>query len=117
MAKKKAVRVQQVNLADVYVRPNGDRVETYNATILVRGKYFNNVTFQAVSHNGRTIHYSCFKSHLELYGVMIAYFSRQLTKEQDRNKKHNQATADISRAIAEHLQLAGGHNLYEELIE
>lgn len=91
-------------------------VETYEAEVYIRSVYFR-VEFQLEKARGKVLSFSCFKSHLELYGVMIAYFSRQLTKQQDRNKLHNQATAEISKAIANYLGITEGVNLYEELIE
>lgn len=91
-------------------------VETYEVEVYIRGKYFR-VGFQLEKAWGRVMNYSCFKAKLELYGVMIAYHTRELTKEQDRNKKHNQATALISKEIATYLGITEGVNLYEQLIE
>jgi len=97
MKRKKVVAVQSVKLDSTFVR--GDAViDCYKAEVLIRGKYFI-VDFYTESYDGKVVDYWCNKAHLELFGVMIAYFGRQLTKQQGRNEKHNEAMVKIQEAI------------------
>ena len=97
MKRKKVVAVQSVKLDSTFVR--GDAViDCYKAEVLIRGKYFI-VDFYTESYDGKVVDYWCNKAHLELFGVMIAYYGRQLTTKQGRNEKHNEATAKIQEAI------------------
>lgn len=97
MKRNKAIAVKSVRLVSTFVR--GDAViDCYKAEVLIRGKYFI-VDFYTESYDGKVVDYWCNKAHLELFGVMIAYFGRQLTKQQGRNEKHNEVTVKIQEAI------------------
>jgi len=104
MKRNKAIAVQSVRLVSTFTVGNKE-VTTYEAEVLVRTVYFK-VSFY-VERVADQISFGCNKAHLELFGVMIAYFGRQLTSKQDRNKKHNCFTAKLSQTIADHINLKG----------
>ena len=96
MKRNKAIAVKSVRLVSNFTIGNKE-VTTYEAEVLVRTVYFK-VSFYVEMVAGQ-INFGCNKAHLELFGVMIAYFGRQLTKQQGRNEKHNEVTVKIQEAI------------------